>query len=125
MVEESNWKQQLSSHAGNDPSITLSLCDAFLQEVPALLSTVRQKVECSESVGQDLFQPLHTLKSCLNYVAQPEEIALAARLEQSAKASEIDKASFQLEFQRLDAIATAWTLRVGQFRTELTSKSSE
>ncbi len=117
------WQQQLLQHAGNSPEIAVSLCDGFLQEVPGLLSSVNQMIRSQQS--SDLFRPLHTLKSCLGYVASPKDLKLAQEVETCAKEVKVqDWDDFNARFQQLEVIAQQWVSDVRDFRQHLIDTSS-
>ena len=109
----SQWRERMKSHGGNQPEIVVSLCDAFLSEVPMLLRQLRSAVE-----KQDLKRlriAAHTLKSCLRYVADEQDVAVAAEIE--ANAMTPDQVSSQ-QLEQVEAIAGLWTERVRQLRGE-------
>ena len=57
----------------------------------------------------------HTLKSCLRYVADEQDVAVAAEIE--ANAMTPDQVSSQ-QLEQVEAIAGLWTERVRQLRGE-------
>lgn len=117
-MTQAEWQRQLLKYAGNDSAIASSLCDAFLQEVPSLLQKIKSSLRSENSDG--LHTAIHTLKSCLNYVATADELQLARQLETSAKADGFEISDpFCSEFSNLESIANAWIARVDGFRSEL------
>ena len=113
-----DWQSQFLAHAGNMPEIAISLCDGFLQEVPMLLSSVHQKIDSDQYA--ELHRPLHTLKSCLGYVASAEQLALAAELEQHVQQSGfVPCDDFRQRLKQLELIAADWVAKVREFKQQL------
>lgn len=117
-MTQPNWQRQLLQYAGNDSAIASSLCDAFLQEVPSLLQKIKSTLRSENTDG--LHTAIHTLKSCLNYVATADETQLASELEANAKRDDFEMTDqFRSDFARLESIANAWIGRVDGFRSQL------
>lgn len=115
------WQKQLLLYAGNDPTVASSLCIAFLEEVPSLLQKINTRLQTQNTDG--LHRAVHTLKSCLSYVASEKEVDLASELETRAKQDRfvIDD-STRSDFAKLELTANQWVVRVRQFYNELTPK---
>ena len=112
-------------HSGEDPLIATSLCDAFLQEVPALLKKTERLFPSCET-GSDslasLHHPIHTLKSCLKYVCSQQELQLAEELEQMTKSNQSTLPEFRDKFIELETQALVWVAKVRLFRSQLQNK---
>ncbi|MEM9645887.1 MAG: response regulator, partial [Planctomycetota bacterium] len=111
---ESDIKQRLFKHCGGNSEIGISLCDAFLQEVPDLIARLRKNRTAPGS--SELVRAAHTLKSCLKYVADDETVAAAAKLEADAKTDVV------LDEERLDDLVKRsqnWMDRVRVLKEEL------
>ena len=124
-----DWRSQLMTHAGNSPEIAVSLCDAFLQEVPALLTKISQcldGIEVDDIVNDprgQLFLPIHTLKSCLRYVAPSSDVQLAADLEKQVASETVAvSGQFRDDYEKLESTASNWVSRVRALRAELATE---
>lgn len=106
-------KERLLRHAGGNAQVAGSLCDAFIQEVPDLLRRLR--LSEGEDPYPELIRAAHTLKSCLKYVADQDDIAFAIELEALAK-SKVLPTSDQLD--KMDQIANVWVNLVRQLQRE-------
>ncbi|MEP4685995.1 MAG: response regulator [Rhodopirellula bahusiensis] len=120
-----DWRSQLSKHCGGDADTMDSVCDAFLMEVPTLLTNLKQGAKQGDT--KKLRSASHTLKSCLRYFAPKEDVAKAAevesaiqdpqwveRLKQATNDSD-SAASDSPEFQaiaNLRITATDWVTRI-------------
>lgn len=115
------WQKQLLLYAGNDPTVVSSLCSAFLEEVPSLLTKINTRLQTQNTDG--LHQAVHTLKSCLSYVASEKEVLLASELEAQAKQDRfvIDDVT-RNDFAELEITANQWVARVRQYYNELNPK---
>ena len=113
-TEGGAWRERLASHGGNQAEVIASLCDAFLSEVPALGKRLRSAVQSGDA--KRLKTAAHTLKSCLRYVAEPEDVAVAASIEAAAE-NPGEISAGQLE--AIDRIAARWIRRVQAYRNEL------
>jgi hypothetical protein len=78
-----DWRSQLSKHCGNDPDTMDSVCDAFLMEVPSLLTNLAQGAKQGDA--NRLRSASHTLKSCLRYFAPQTDVAKAAEVESAVQ----------------------------------------
>ncbi len=113
------WRQRLMTHGGGQPDIAASLCDAFLSEVPALIRQLRSAHAAGEP--KRIRTAAHTLKSCLRYVAEPEDIDVAATIEADAGTPE----SITPErLDRAESVAKKWMTRVESLREELRTESN-
>ena len=81
-----DWRSQLSKHCGGDSETMDSVCDAFLMEVPSLLTNLKQGAKQGDA--NKLRSASHTLKSCLRYFAPKEDVAMAAEVESAIQDSE-------------------------------------
>ena len=113
-TEAGPWRERLAGHGGNQPEVIASLCDAFLSEVPALGKRLRLAVQSGDP--KRLKTAAHTLKSCLRYVADPDDVAVAASIEAAAE-NPGEISAGQLE--AIDRIAARWIRRVRAYRKEL------
>ncbi|NNE01029.1 MAG: Hpt domain-containing protein [Pirellulaceae bacterium] len=113
-----DWQNRLRTHAGNVPEIVVSLCDAFLQEVPSLLTKIRRSLQGGDH--SQLTNSIHTLKSCLAYVAPESQIQIAAELENKSRSAEsVADQSFVKEFDQLESIARQWITKIEAMRAEI------
>nr|WP_230273482.1 response regulator [Rhodopirellula sp. JC740] len=78
-----DWRSQLSKHCGGDPATMDSVCDAFLMEVPALLTNLKRGAKQGDP--KKLRSASHTLKSCLRYFAPKDDVAQAAKIESAVQ----------------------------------------
>ena len=118
-VSPSAWRQRLMAHGGGQTDIAASLCDAFLSEVPVLIRQLRSAHAAGEP--KRIRTAAHTLKSCLRYVAEPEDIDVAATIEADAGTPE----SITPErLDRAESVAKRWITRVESLRGELRAESS-
>ncbi|TWU35973.1 Hpt domain-containing protein [Novipirellula artificiosorum] len=108
-----SWRDQLSRNAGNQPDTLVSLCDAFLQEVPMLVRNLEQAVASGNT--KSLRIAAHTLKSCLRYIAPDEDVALAATIEANADSPESITAN---QVDQLRRTASEWCECVELLRQE-------
>lgn len=117
------WYTRLGKLCGNDESTIRSVCEAITLEIPDLV----RRLERSGRAGnqKDFLTAVHTLKSCLRYVAHPDEIRLASELEKASNDSAwIDalRSGFQsnemmpevASVKQLKEIATGWVDRIQQ-----------
>ncbi len=104
-------RQQLLRYSGGSADIAVSLCDAFLEEVPDLLRRVRNHRRSNQN--GELMRAAHTLKSCLRYVANPAAIGLAADLEKNAKEKKTISA---VDIETLGSVCEAWQEHVRHVR---------
>ena len=110
------WRERMKAHGGHHPATVISLCDAFLEEVPALADRVRRSAETGDAAT--LRTAAHTLKSCLRYVADADDVSVAAHLEStSAQPEQITPD----QLDSLEEIAEKWTRRVRHLRDEQTA----
>lgn len=81
-ADDDSWKTRLAKHCGNDESTMRSVCEAITIEIPDL---VRRLDTAGRSGNQRAFTTAaHTLKSCLRYVAEPDDTRLASELEKNS-----------------------------------------
>lgn len=111
--EAAPWREQIATFAGGNGAMILSLCEAFLHEVPRLLEQIRRAVEARDS--KKLRTSAHTLKSCLRYVASEADVAVAARVEKEANQPERISPE---QLDHLETISRHWLRRVDQLRRE-------
>lgn len=98
--DEAQIRTRLLEYSNKDRVIALSLCDAFVQEVPALLNQLRRGIETQGFA--EIGRASHTLKSCLRYVAEADAVAMAAEIESMAKKGQLPS---ELQFKSLDDMA--------------------
>lgn len=83
------WRSRLLKAAGNDPETALSLTQAFLEEVPQLCDNLSAALGRQDAKGVRL--ATHTLKSCLKYVANPQDWQLVERCEMLAMKGQLSE----------------------------------
>lgn len=108
------WRERLQSFGGNDPVTVISICDAFLQEVPRLTETIERSHTNQDA--SSFRTAAHTLKSCLRYVAPADDVKIAAELEQMA-AQIADVTPDQLA--EMKTVSEFWVIRVQTLKDEL------
>ena len=104
------WRARLLKAAGNDPATARSLTQAFLEEVPQLCENLTDSLGRKDARAARI--ALHTLKSCLKYVAEPLDWEVAERCEAMAMQGNLKEIT-PLEPQ-VQAIAKRWVQRLAQ-----------
>lgn len=113
LLQDSSWREQLTQYSGGAPASLISLCEIFLMEVPGLLDSVDRTIQSGQTQG--LYTAVHTLKSCLTYVAPGPDVEVAAQVEllaQKVEASDVKLEEFANRFQRLALLARRWVVCV-------------
>jgi len=87
-----------------------SVCDAFLMEVPSLLTNLKQGAKQGDA--NKLRSASHTLKSCLRYFAPKEDVAMAAEVESAIQDSEWVESPESKAIADLQSKATDWVSRI-------------
>ncbi len=105
------WQQRLRSLAGNDLQTIHAVCEAFLEEVPLLLSKLQQAATNGDSVVAS--RAAHTLKSCLRHVAEPEDIAVAGRIEDLAKNGQPITSE---DLLKIYSVSETWTAKIREYQ---------
>lgn len=104
------WQAKLFKAAGNDCATARSVMEAFLEEVPQLCIRFTHSLECQDASATRL--AAHTLKSCLKYVADPEDWRFVEQCEKFATDKNL------IECQRMAPkvleIAKQWVDRVAK-----------
>ncbi|MEM8912866.1 MAG: ATP-binding protein [Planctomycetota bacterium] len=122
--DESNdatWRDRLASHCGHDPATIESVREAIQLEVPTLLRRIQTSARSGDQ--HKLKTAVHTLKSCLRYVADPEDVEVAKKLEMltddPAWVAELqssvqsgDESDSMTMVQTLDQISKQWVERI-------------
>tara|TARA_R110002167_G_scaffold103246_1_gene267290 strand:- start:97 stop:465 length:369 start_codon:yes stop_codon:yes gene_type:complete len=108
-----DWRAQLSGHAGDHKETLIAISDAFLEEVPLLISRIRTASQAKDV--RTLRTSAHTLKSCFRYVASDEDVEAAAEMERNADSPEQIS---QQQIDHLDELAKKWCQRVAQLKAE-------
>ncbi|QDV61764.1 hybrid sensor histidine kinase/response regulator [Crateriforma conspicua] len=118
-IDIDTMKQRLMRHSAGSEEIAVSLCDAFLEEVPELL----RRVDRHHRQGRfaELTRAAHTLKSCLRYVADDEDVRLAAELEHAAKEEQTTDAE---HLDQLREVSQRWIDRVQMLKETLGANAS-
>lgn len=110
--DDTAWRDRLASHCGGDEATMDSVCEAFLIEVPELLQ--RLKSGHRRKNAAQLRAAAHTLKSCLRYLADAEDVRLAARIEQDPESCLSEEPSEQIA--AVTRRARHWLARVQSHR---------
>ena len=112
--DDDPWRERMKAVGGNRAATVISICDAFLQEVPMLSKNIRACVERDDANG--LRTAAHTLKSCLRYVAIEKDVKKIETIEkQSADPSSVTSA----QVDEAQTIAEHWVGCVGTLKKEL------
>ena len=78
-VDTDDWRARLTKLCGGDQGTMESVCEAIVIEVPDLVRRLNRAAKSGDQKA--LKTAAHTLKSCLRYVAQENEINLAREVE--------------------------------------------
>ncbi len=108
-----SWRQRIQARSGNRPDMLLAICEAFLEEVPDLIQRIRGSVETRDAAS--LKTASHTLKSCLAYVAEADDVSKAASIESDS--DEPENVSRE-RVEEIERIASHWIGCVQTLRDE-------
>lgn len=75
---------------GGDASILPTIIEAFLEEVPELISTMGGALEARDPKG--FCKAVHTLKSTLQVFGVPNTVSLTQNLEETSREGSLDAA---------------------------------
>ncbi len=112
------WQTRLREIAGNDHESICSVCEAFVEEVPSLVHRFQNAVATNDLASAA--RAAHTLKSCMKYVADEDDVIVFGRLERQAMQGSLVSAS---EVDQASEIAFRWTRLVRDFVDTLRSAS--
>jgi PAS domain S-box-containing protein len=108
-----DWSDALENVCG-DKALLRSMAQAFLEELPRLMSTMRQAIG-SHDYGA-LHLAAHTLKGSLHYFGARQGFELALRVERAAKVEDLADAESALV--ALEAVIVQLTPRISHFATD-------
>ncbi|TWU23157.1 Hpt domain protein [Novipirellula galeiformis] len=108
-----DWRTQLSGYAGHNKETLVAISDAFLDEVPMLMSRIKAAFMAQDT--RTLRTSAHTLKSCFRYVASDEDIAAASEVEKNADHCDTITTA---QIDHIETLAKQWCDCVKQLRDE-------
>ena len=114
LLQQPHWREQMMMNAGGDSQIAIAICDAFLVEVPMLVGKIRPAIQTLDL--KSLKTATHTLKSCLRYVANEDDVEFVLLAEQD---SEKPDAFSDQRINEIERIANRWIKCVKRLREEL------
>jgi HPt (histidine-containing phosphotransfer) domain-containing protein len=117
LMAQQSWRDQMSARVGGSPAGLIAVCDAFLLEVPDLMARIHQAVADQDVSG--LKRAAHTLKSCLSYVAVPEDVEIAEAIEADSNRPESISAE---RLETADVVCRRWIKCVQTLRDETSQR---
>jgi PAS domain S-box-containing protein len=109
-VQPAPWVRHFTETTGQPADLFPTVADAFLMEVPQMMRTLRQAIRDQD--GNAMRRAAHTLKSCLRYVSDGPEVALAQQIESAGKAGEVT--GWEAEIDQLERAAENWCRKLRQ-----------
>ncbi len=114
------WQAKLLKSSGGDRRTMVSLAAAFVEEVPQLCASLQAAI----AVGniKEARRAAHTLKSCLKYVAPPEDWQVALEIENAAQVDDLESSATLVPSAL--AIGRLWTDRLTHFLKQQTESGN-